>query len=74
MFRYGKQLLVGIVAVGMVLGAARPACAAPAATGAYLDLLNMHASPASSTDRRFNIFFDEGSWHGYSLPPKGDAD
>ena len=40
---------------------------------AYLDLLDLHGTPKSATDRSFNIFFDAGSWHGYSLPPSGDA-
>ena len=39
---------------------------------AYFDVLDMHGSPTSVRDRSFNIFFDEGAWQGYSLPPKGD--
>lgn len=38
----------------------------------YLDLLDMHGAPGSATDRGFNIFFDDGAWQGYSLPPSGD--
>lgn len=43
----------------------------PAVTGAgqYFDLLDMHGTPASPVDRSFNIFFDDGAWQGYSLPP-----
>ncbi|WP_284322075.1 MGH1-like glycoside hydrolase domain-containing protein [Dyella acidisoli] len=40
----------------------------------FLDVLDMHGMPASPTDRSFNIFFDAGAWHGYSLPPMGDDD
>jgi putative isomerase len=43
---------------------------AGAAGRAYLDLLDMHGNPASSTDRSFNVFFDSGAWQGYSLPPE----
>ena len=44
---------------------------ADAATS-YLDVLDLHGAPQTSTDRSFNIFFDAGSWHGYSLPVAGD--
>jgi len=40
----------------------------------YLDVLDLHGSPQAPTDRSFNIFFDAGSWHGYSLPPAGEAE
>lgn len=40
----------------------------------YLDVLNLHGEPQTPTDRSFNIFFDAGSWHGYSLPPVGDTE
>jgi len=39
----------------------------------YLDMLDMHGAPKNASDRSFNIFFDAGSWHGYSLPKSGDA-
>lgn len=39
----------------------------------YLDVLDLHGSPQTPTDRSFNIFFDAGSWHGYSLPIADDA-
>lgn len=42
------------------------------AAASYVDVLNMHGAPQTPTDRRFNIFFDAGSWHGYSLPLVGD--
>lgn len=38
------------------------------------DVLNMHGMPQDSHDRRFNIFFDQGAWHGYSLPPEAGDD
>ncbi len=39
----------------------------------YQDVLDLHGSPKTPTDRSFNIFFDAGAWHGYSLPPTSDA-
>lgn len=42
-------------------------------TAAYLDMLDMHGAPKNAGDRSFNIFFDAGSWHGYSLPKSGDT-
>ncbi|MBS0215713.1 MAG: glycoside hydrolase [Proteobacteria bacterium] len=33
----------------------------------------MRGSPRDAKDRSFNIFFDAGAWHGYSLPPPEDA-
>ncbi|WP_266172070.1 MGH1-like glycoside hydrolase domain-containing protein [Dyella subtropica] len=39
----------------------------------YLDLLDLHGTPQTPTDRSFNIFFDAGSWHGYSLPRANDT-
>jgi putative isomerase len=38
----------------------------------YLDVLDLHGSPKAPTDRSFNIFFDAGAWHGYSLPTASD--
>ena len=38
----------------------------------YLDVLDLHGAPRDLSDRSFNIFFDAGSWHGYSLPPADD--
>lgn len=40
----------------------------------YADVLDMHGTPASAGDRSFNIFFDEGAWQGYSLPPADDGE
>ena len=39
----------------------------------YLDVLDFHGTPNGVEDRSFNIFFDAGAWHGYSLPAPGDA-
>lgn len=39
----------------------------------YLDVLDMHGLPQDAGDLGFNIFFDQGAWQGYSLPPKGHA-
>jgi len=39
----------------------------------YVDVLDLRGAPKTPTDRSFNIFFDAGSWHGYSLPPASDA-
>lgn len=39
----------------------------------YVDVLDMHGAPKTPMDRSFNIFFDAGSWHGYSLPVANDA-
>ncbi|GLQ52520.1 trehalase family glycosidase [Dyella flava] len=62
-----------IVAGFLVLGLNGPARAG-APDARFLDVLDMHGKPASPTDRSFNIFFDAGAWHGYSLPPLGDDD
>ena len=45
----------------------------PSDDARYLDVLDLHGSPKTPADRSFNIFFDAGSWHGYSLPPASDA-
>ncbi len=39
----------------------------------YLDLLDLHGTPTSPTDRRFNLFFDAGAWHGYTLPARDEG-
>jgi putative isomerase len=39
----------------------------------YLDLLDLRGTPTSATDRRFNLFFDAGAWHGYSLPARDEG-
>jgi putative isomerase len=70
-------LRAAVLALALTLpgGFARAATPVPAddAAAGYLDVLDVHGAPASSKDRSFNIFFDAGAWHGYSLPPEGDA-
>lgn len=56
------------LAIGIGPAVAAPRTATP--TSSYLDLLDLHGTPESATDRSFNIFFDAGSWHGYSLPSR----
>ena len=40
----------------------------------FEDLLDYHAAPTQPSDRHFNIFFDRGAWHGYSLLPQGSGE
>lgn len=67
-----------IAAIGLIGAFAVAANAARADTmagaNAYLDVLDMHGNPKSPGDRSFNIFFDNGAWQGYSLPPANDAE
>ena len=37
------------------------------------DLLDLHHESVSATDRSHEMFFDEGAWHGYALPPANDT-
>jgi putative isomerase len=37
------------------------------------NLLNLHHEPESATDRSHEMFFDQGAWHGYALPPNNDT-
>lgn len=66
-----------VLAVALMLpSVAIPAGAATRTTDASIalrDVLDMHGSPRDAKDRSFNIFFDAGAWHGYSLPPMGDS-
>lgn len=55
------------------LAIAAPGAWASAAAERYLDVLDMRGTPKAVDDRSFNIFFDAGAWHGYSLPSAGDA-
>lgn len=71
-----RCLFAVAIALGVVWGASHADAAATVSVSdfpAYLDVLDMHGMPKGSSDRSFNIFFDAGSWHGYSLPPEGDA-
>lgn len=52
---------------------AAPAAAAASPADPHADVLDMRGTPAAADDRGFNIFFDAGAWHGYSLPAAGDA-
>lgn len=65
-------LALALAMAGLGQGTAFAADAAGDASP-YLDMLDMHGTPKNATDRSFNIFFDAGSWHGYSLPKSGDA-
>ena len=73
-----RSLFVLLVAAcgvpALVAGAVPPA---PNTTGPaearYIDLLDLHGTPTSATDRRFNLFFDAGAWYGYSLPARDEG-
>ncbi len=65
-----------MAAVLTLSAAAMPANAATkaaSASEAARDVLDMHGMPRDAKDRSFNIFFDAGAWHGYSLPPVADV-
>ncbi|KRE89315.1 hypothetical protein ASG87_02950 [Frateuria sp. Soil773] len=67
---------MALVAALALAGGATPAYAAPATGGdvpRHLDVLDLHGAAKDARDRSFNIFFDAGAWHGYSLPPASDA-
>lgn len=72
-----KSLIVAAAALAWALGGgmARAEPVGHPADGAagYVDLLDLHGAPRTPTDRSFNIFFDAGSWHGYSLPLADDT-
>jgi putative isomerase len=59
-----------IVAAVMAMGVAQTVAAQDDTR--FYDVLDMHGAPRDPTDRSFNIFFDAGAWHGYSLPPADD--
>lgn len=72
--RRGLPMLAILLVLPLcAFGQAAPRPAGPVEGTRYLDLLDMHAAPRSATDRSFNIFFDAGSWQGYSLPRSGDT-
>lgn len=56
-----------------MLAFASHAAAASSHADPYADVLDLHGTPANAADRSFNVFFDAGAWHGYSLPAAGDA-
>lgn len=68
-----NTLLHRLLAAAFALVLAGPAVATPPAANAYNDVLDMHGTPATPADRSFNIFFDAGAWHGYSLPLASEA-
>lgn len=62
-----RLLLAGVLAL------AGPAASAAQPADPYADVLDLRGTPAKADDRGFNILFDAGAWHGYSLPAAGDA-
>jgi len=76
--RPSLTLLIVVVTLTVLGLGGGVACAEPAdhrvdAAASYLDVLDLQGAPRTPTDRSINIFFDAGSWHGYSLPLAGDA-
>lgn len=69
-------MIVAAACVGLCIHGERLRAESPVDRNgaAYVDLLDMHGAPRTPTDRSFNIFFDAGAWHGYSLPPTGDQE
>lgn len=65
--------MVTALGLGGGVAHATPADHRADTTASYADVLDLHGAPKTPTDRSFNIFFDAGSWHGYSLPVAGDA-
>lgn len=55
------------------LAFASHAAAASSHADPHADVLDLHGTPADAGDRGFNVFFDAGAWHGYSLPAAADA-
>ena len=62
-----------LLAVAFALVLAMPASASTTTIDANADVLDMHGTPAAANDRSFNILFDAGAWHGYSLPRAGEV-
>lgn len=65
--------MVTVLGLGSGVARAAPAERQADAAAGYVDVLDLHGAPKTPADRSFNIFFDAGSWHGYSLPLAGDA-
>ncbi|OOG58518.1 hypothetical protein B0E47_04725 [Rhodanobacter sp. B05] len=65
--------VVTILGLGSGGARAEPTGLRADTAASYLDVLDLHGAPKTPTDRSFNIFFDAGSWHGYSLPPASDT-
>jgi putative isomerase len=70
-----KPLITAAMAFAIALGSGGALAGAEVhpADARYADVLDLHGAPKSPADRSFNIFFDAGAWHGYSLPPADDA-
>ncbi|MBV8158949.1 MAG: hypothetical protein JO278_14920 [Dyella sp.] len=70
-----KHRFAAALAAALVIGGAARAATTDGVPpdARYLDVLDMHGTPADASDRSFNIFFDAGAWHGYSLPQAGDV-
>ncbi|MFC4761666.1 MGH1-like glycoside hydrolase domain-containing protein [Dyella koreensis] len=71
-----KSMIVAAACIGFGIhgGRVRAESSVDRNGAAYVDLLDMHGSPNTPTDRSFNIFFDAGAWHGYSLPLTDDRE
>ncbi|WP_266158320.1 MGH1-like glycoside hydrolase domain-containing protein [Dyella silvatica] len=72
-----KPLMIAATTFALALGCAdlcaKSATQANGDDAMYSDVLDLHGEPQTPADRSFNIFFDAGSWHGYSLPPTADT-
>jgi len=65
--------VVSVLGPGAGGARAEPAGQRADTAASYLDVLDLHGAPKTPADRSFNIFFDAGSWHGYSLPLADDT-
>ena len=65
---FRKQL-----ALAIMFAIAIPCAQAASPLSSDFDVLDLRGAPKAADDRSFNIFFDAGAWHGYSLPPASDA-
>ena len=65
--------VVTVFGLGSGLALAEPVGQRADAAANYIDVLDLHGAPKTPADRSFNIFFDAGSWHGYSLPLADDT-
>lgn len=68
-----RRPLFALLLAASLIPAGGAFAAAPQGDARYLDLLDLHGTPTSATDRRFNLFFDAGAWHGYSLPARDEG-
>jgi len=65
--------VVTVLGLGSDVALAEPAGQRADTAANYIDVLDLHGAPKTPADRSFNIFFDAGSWHGYSLPLADDT-